>query len=714
MSSRILFLIAVFAWLFIIFSPMVAQQNVLAQSQPGSEVSLCLVQHPNTVKFPIVEVSFRLTSRADLMPITSITESELRFYENNKTEVHLLPGLHADSNSAGLDYYFILDRGNRSDQGQVRSILQDFDNKAYYNQQLDTVKIYTNEDNRANVYYPGVSGGTVRDAILNYPIDEKNKDLSFRSVSNSLRAALDEIDSKSDACARMPIIILVIGDNALPEVELDFFVSRMKESTAKVVLFHLPVPSTKELSLQNKYLKFTQDIKGIYVSLPNADALETKVTTAFGGLTGFRQIFSASYRTRYGDNGKHNILASYQANLVQVQGNNSYTIQRQPANVSITNGDISIQQASEQDTTRTLLLSISWQDNYLLELQKQAKLHITDTEGLEEIIPITLIQRGDDYEFAWDFGSKVQQQTAKFRLFVEVFNEFGESLQTPVNQVTINPFIPEEVSDGGEIPFWLILVLGGMALFFVFVLIIFFIIFQKFRSTSAQTPQEFLKSATENIKKTIVGGSNKRKPLALLYIVDGPKKMVGQDINIITERVNLGRDPQKTDMTFYDLETNSSISGLHAIIERVNSAWRITAVSESRSETFVNGVAIDFQKPKELHSGDMVRLGYLARQPVEFQFISDIENRLTAALARPTLSRAGAVAPSADIKDDITITVDVQAENSANEYEGDKTAIETIDDPQTNIGLSPEEKQKLQSLPGSDVDDFINQLRGGK
>jgi|GEM_PF-3526361 hypothetical protein len=709
MKSRFFLVVMIVSSVLSLFA---FQPNSPAKAKSANNVSMCIVQQPNTASFPVVGVTFRLTNTADLTPITNLTENDLRFYENDKTEIQVMPGFQSNPAGSGFAYYVILDKGNRTNQPWTRDILMELANARYYNPQTDTVKIYTDEDNRANVYYPGVSGSSLQDAAFNYPIDKL--DYKLRSISNSLQTVVDEVNLGAMNCSQMPVIIMVIGDDALKKEEMGRFLSLLEDTPAKVILFHLAHPSTQALNLENEYLQFTQDLRGSYVPIPNMDALDS-VVSSLDALLGFRQTFSASYRTRYRVNGTHNIAASYLSNALTMGGDTSYTIQRQPGSISITNGDISIQQTSEQDTTRTLSLTLSWQDGYPLELQKQAKLHITGSEGLEEVVSITLLPRGDDYEFTWDFGSRVQQPTAKFTLFVEVFNEFGEPLQTPANQVTISAFVPEEVSSEGEIPSWLIWVLGGMALFFVSVLILFFILFQKFRSTPAQTPQEFLKSATENIKKTIVGGSNKRKPLALLYIVDGPKKMVGQDLNIITERVNLGRDPQKTDMTFYDLETNSSISGLHSIIERVNGIWRITAVSESRSETFVNGVVIEFQKPKELRSGDMVRLGYLARQPVEFQFISDIDNRLPAANARPTLSRAAASIPSAEPREDVTITVDVQAENETTQYDdGDKTAIETVDDNPTSIGLSPEEKQKIQSVPDNDVDDFINQLRGGK
>lgn len=127
-------------------------------------------------------------------------------------------------------------------------------------------------------------------------------------------------------------------------------------------------------------------------------------------------------------------------------------------------------------------------------------------------------------------------------------------------------------------------------------------------------------SFVEGVRKTFIGGGKRGKPLAILKITDGPPAMIGQELKIYTEVIKLGRDPQRADMVFYGPDTNSSISGLHALLERVNNAWRIVSVSQSRSETFVEEIAIPFNEPYPLQNGQTIRLGYLAKQPVIFKF----------------------------------------------------------------------------------------------
>jgi len=145
-------------------------------------------------------------------------------------------------------------------------------------------------------------------------------------------------------------------------------------------------------------------------------------------------------------------------------------------------------------------------------------------------------------------------------------------------------------------------------------------------------------AVVEVVRKTLVGGGVRGKPLATLTVNDGPPNMIGKELKIYTEIIKLGRDPQRADMTFYSPDAKSSISGLHARIERVDGYWRIVAVSQSGSETFIDDVAIPFNEPRSLINGQSIRMGYLAQQPVVFTFTSLISDE---ALKKPVTDIRG-------------------------------------------------------------------------
>ncbi len=115
---------------------------------------------------------------------------------------------------------------------------------------------------------------------------------------------------------------------------------------------------------------------------------------------------------------------------------------------------------------------------------------------------------------------------------------------------------------------------------------------------------------------------NVKTPLARLIVFEGPETMVGQELQIFSDVVRLGSDPDQVDFAFYP-EVNTSISGLHARLERTGGRWRIEALSQSHSETFVNEEALPFHMPLDLYSGDIIRLGYVDQYPVSLHFLTE-------------------------------------------------------------------------------------------
>jgi len=126
------------------------------------------------------------------------------------------------------------------------------------------------------------------------------------------------------------------------------------------------------------------------------------------------------------------------------------------------------------------------------------------------------------------------------------------------------------------------------------------------------------KGVFQEVRKTLVGGG-RRKVLAKLMVIEGPMSILGKELTIFTESVKLGRDPAQSDYSFF-ADTNSSVSGLHCRIERVNGTWRLVAVSKSGSETFLDGQSIPFNRPIPISNGQIIQMGYPAQQPVIFEF----------------------------------------------------------------------------------------------
>lgn len=684
----------------------IARQDESSVHQAARNSVLCITDAPDTSEFPIVSLNIKVLD-SNLLPGINLINNDLRFYENNKTEIRPLADrvIRANQNLGGISYYVLADTGNRSDQSVVKNILQNF--SSYYINQTDNLKIFTNPANQPFLYYSSDSGMTLSQAISNF---STNNDTKIRQVSSTLFTILDEIELAPVDCSKSTVLILIIGDEALPEKDIPRLYERLNALPVKLILFHLPNLKTNEFRNQSTYSNFAQQAKGLYHSVIVGDDARFLASPALDQIIDFRQTYTVSYRSNVGESGLRQITANYKGTPAIVQGFSSYSIQLQPGQVGLP-GDkvITVQEGAEQSAK--FQINVSWPDGYPRILRPNALLHLTDDGGKDDTININLEKIEGNYQFEWSFADRTSQPINKFSIQVEVFDEFGESLRTPKNTITINmpaPVVEPGKSEPSATPWWVYALAVGIAFVFLLALLLFLVLWKKLGDVSLNGVQNLAsvaKQNLQNIQKTIVGGGKNRKPVAVLRIIDGPKKIVGQDLKVNTENITLGRDPQKTHFTFYDLETSTSVSGIHAIIERVNGNWRIVAVSESRSETFVNGTAIDFQEPTFLKSGDIVRLGYLAQQPVEFQFVTDVANHSKAATSQiSTQSR------SVKVEDpDITLTVDTSEGVSETYIDNEKTAVVDSGE-QAHIGITQDEKNKIKT-DKDDVDDYINKLR---
>ena len=167
--------------------------------------------------------------------------------------------------------------------------------------------------------------------------------------------------------------------------------------------------------------------------------------------------------------------------------------------------------------------------------------------------------------------------------------------------------------------------------------------FNNYWQRVTQTAQITLGNGFNSIRKTIVGGSNRATPLAILKVLDGPSEMIGRELKIFTESVKLGQNPQLADITFYRSDNDSSVSGLHARLDHQDDGWQLTALSqtESRGGIFIDDVPIPFESVR-IFNGQKIQMGYLTQQPVVFEFhivgseaVNSLENVKDEASALP-------------------------------------------------------------------------------
>jgi pSer/pThr/pTyr-binding forkhead associated (FHA) protein len=123
------------------------------------------------------------------------------------------------------------------------------------------------------------------------------------------------------------------------------------------------------------------------------------------------------------------------------------------------------------------------------------------------------------------------------------------------------------------------------------------------------------------ITRTLVGVGRRRRPLARLYVVQGPANKVGQNINVYTNITSIGRDTRLTDIQFYDVKDESSISTQHCTIRHVRGRFSLMD-DNSTNGTQVNGLYVN--EPVLLNDGDEITLGIPDRMGAVLRFHSQV------------------------------------------------------------------------------------------
>ena len=599
--------------LFVVPSVGYAKSLPVRSQQSEQNPIMCFTTPPTASSFPQITINFRLLD-SKLVPV-KITDQDLRFSENEQVAVPLLSTIQPGSD-LGLDYYIVMDRGNRTPQPKARSILQILSN--YTNEKVDKFEIYTNEKGVTNRYYPGSSGKTLSDSISKFP---SSVDPYPRQITGDLDAILKTIEGNKDPCQKPRFIFLVMGDLAIDQNQVAGFAQRINASAAKLIVFHLDSTFSAYES-RGVYEDIVNQTNGIYRQVISVD---NDIKPLLDTMAVYRKTYSASYRTNYGINGAHIISAVYQGRKLAIKGDfsPSYQIDVRPPKVTL-QGETVITRSVTQDKVKNVFtydidslpytVHIAWEDALPRGISPDAKIVIKEGEAEDEI-GVTLQDKGNgDYEINWNFSQITLVQTHKMYLSVKVNDEFGNQAKSDPLEVSLTVVAAEPI-----VPPYLLYGLTGV------VVLMFIVILFMWRKmlTFAQQGGAVIKNIAQEIKKTIVGGGKRGKPLAVLRILDGPPNMIGQELKVFTESVKLGRNPQLADMTFYAVDVNTSISGLHAKIEKIRGAWRIVALSQSGSETFIDDQVIPFNEPAPLRNGDKVRMGYFAQQPVVFEFVTE-------------------------------------------------------------------------------------------
>ncbi|HSR48303.1 MAG TPA: FHA domain-containing protein [Anaerolineales bacterium] len=139
------------------------------------------------------------------------------------------------------------------------------------------------------------------------------------------------------------------------------------------------------------------------------------------------------------------------------------------------------------------------------------------------------------------------------------------------------------------------------------------------RSRSQKAPAPAARPAQAEPPHTLLAGRAMRdQVLATLTVLEGPKGLIGEAVNILKPTTVMGRNPQTTDIHFY-ADEESSVSRIHCTIQKDGEVFKLTD-NGSSAGTRLNGRAIPANDPVVLADNDEIVLGDLGRRGVKMRF----------------------------------------------------------------------------------------------
>lgn len=600
--------------------------SVVQAQNLDSNSLICVASPPNTTKFPDVSLEIRAID-AHYQTITGITSSSIQVFDNGTAGN--ITKLTSNTNGLGADIYFVIDQGNRTDQTIIRDALMRYGEKFMIDGK-DRVTIITNraDSKRANplVYLPMTNSLTDFITAVNGLPTESDKE--YRSAIGAFAEALNQLrGDTSGICTRPRLIVAIIADEELTNTEA---------STISDLAFKLRVPvniaHVKRLDQYKDsaiYQKITEATNGIYeqVDTTRKNEFTELDPNIFTSIQNSRLSYSLQYRSSEGTSGSHTVIVQWVGQDQSTSTNSTeYQVNLTAPTLTFSSpieGSV-IERAATQKTengflydidTQSVELLIDWSDGYPRNLISAELLMQTalGTVTAASIAPSDLGRTA----FDWDLREILTEGDNPITLQVRVIDELGLSATSqPVNLIIRNT-IPSGLASSLADPLTRYILIGVGVL--VLVLIILVIVYWKKVSKLASTGA--IGQMVDKVRKTILGGVKRGKPVAMLKVLDGPGNLIGKELPIYTENVKLGRDPAQSDFTFFE-STNSTISGLHARLEKIDGQWRLVAISKSGSETFLDDESIPMRQPVPIQNGQIIRLGYPAQQCVELEFQS--------------------------------------------------------------------------------------------
>lgn len=599
-------------------------QEVLAQETNNQ---VCIIGNPDASEFPIVNIEFRATD-SNYQAIKTLTHENVTINENGERFKPF--NLSMNNRSTGLNLMIVIDSGSNNDLETTKAMSFRFLEK-YGIEGLDEITVVYTGIKSTRTLITSTDFNKVRALIHSI------QRTGYQAPTRILPAIFDAVDimsGKESSCERANAI-LVFGSNQQwgSKVSSESIITSATQIRTPIYFIH---NVAKNSDNAEDYKAIAESTKGAYIPISRSldkDSGDLD-NTIFNPINNLRGTYKLAYRSASGVSGKRDVSITIGNDTVTSRlQKTSYAVNVLPPKITIINpveGSDFLRIAKvfsepkflyDQDTV-PIEFNIEWPDGFERVPSKIRIIGITSTgdQTIQEIIETEYSR--DNYLLSWNVDAITREGSNPLGVRVEVIDELRlESLTTP-NHFTVTNQVPEpvakqtteEVKKDLQITQYVVYGLAGLIL----LLIALIIIFRK-KIAQAFSPTGRIGMAMETVRKTIVGGTGRRKnPIARLEV----SRPTVEIKSIFTESIKLGRDPNVSDYTFFTLNSECSVSGEHAQLIKKRDGWKIIGISNSGSPVFVDGQRINLHQEYPIQNGQMVELGYQDLGSALFKFVT--------------------------------------------------------------------------------------------
>ncbi len=591
------------------------------------------VTNVDASRFPEVQFQLRAVGLGNQV-VPSLNSANLTVYENGQA----VPNVQiAARNDGPINIIFVIDQGVYTyyqffGLNNIRQAITTLVSGGHFVDTRDTVSVLGRQNFNSD------------QTVTLLPATRKGADLTTWAAnfnfqaSNSVTKGLVGVD---DAITAMSQLVAIPGSQTAAIIFVTRFVEDPNLQVATTAAQNTAATAKQKfISIYAFQTDFGQAFKqplealatgatGVYVPL-NANTVATNVSPVYQSLAAQRVVYTVSYRSKVSAPGKRQItINSAQLPTSGLAG--SYEVNLQPPKVSIVKplADSTIRREAKPSADGTkyaydvnklkVAADISWSANprNIKSAQLFAKGELQGT--------VQPSSGATSVEFDWDISDIVQEGINSIKLEVRVTDELGvetSGSSTVKVEVVLPPKTPENPLASLLSKNWLVLTVGSIGLLVAGIisisLLIMFVANSKRSRERAELVQPYADSSQP--QNTLIGGSpiSKIASIGAIQIIEGPKGLVGENINIYKPTTTLGRGAQSADIVFYPNEP-SSVSRLHCTIQFDGKTYKLID-EKSTSGTWLNGKRLQPNTVVELRDEDEVILGDVTKLGVRFRF----------------------------------------------------------------------------------------------